>query len=131
MHVPINRRVALKAHESDIRRWVDEGKSDEWIASALGTSPSSIQSFRSRRTIHRRPTRAAKKSFPKAEDYRSYYEGVLEKVGGGGRRSRRPRLAIWFDPAIQDDPAYQQHWREARKVEVHLREGRIFLTSSR
>jgi hypothetical protein len=128
MHVPINRRVALKAHEADIRRWVDEGKSDEWIASALGTSPSSIQSFRSRRRIRRRPTRAAK-FLPKVEDYRSY-EGVLEKVGGGGRR-RRPRLAIWFDPAIQDDPAYQQHWREARKVEVHLREGRIFLTSSR
>ena len=128
--MPINRRVALKAHESEIRRWVEEGKSDEWIASALGTSPSSIQSFRSRRTIHRRPTRAAKKFLPKVEDYRSY-EGVLEKVGGGGRRSRRPRLAIWFDPAIQDDPAYQQHWREARKVEVHLREGRIYLTSSR
>jgi hypothetical protein len=128
MHVPINRRVALKAHESDIRRWVDEGKSDEWIASALGTSPSSIQSFRSRRTIRRRPTRAAK-FLPKVEDY-LFYEGVLEKVGGGGRR-RRPRLAIWFDPAIQDDPAYQQHWRETRKVEVHLTEGRIFLTSSR
>ncbi len=127
--MPINRRVALKAHESDIRRWVDEGKSDEWIASALGTSPSSIQSFRSRRTIRRRPTRAAK-FLPKVEDY-LFYEGVLEKVGGGGSRSRRPRLAIWFDPAIQDDPAYQQHWRETRKVEVHLTEGRIFLTSSR
>ena len=88
--MPINRRVALKAHESDIRRWVDEGKSDEWIASALGTSPSSIQSFRSRRTIRRRPTRAAK-FLPKVEDYRSY-EGVLEKVGeaaGAGGRAWR------------------------------------------
>jgi hypothetical protein len=35
----INQRVSLRKFIDDIRRWVDEGRSDEWIASALGTSP--------------------------------------------------------------------------------------------
>ena len=50
----INQRVSLRKFIDDIRRWVDEDRSDEWIASALGTSPSSVQSFRSRNAIYRR-----------------------------------------------------------------------------
>jgi hypothetical protein len=48
------RRVALKPHTSKIRRWVNEGRSDEWIAQELNTTPSSVQSFRSRNSIYRR-----------------------------------------------------------------------------
>ena len=48
------RRVALKPHASKIRRWVDEGRSDDWIAQELNTTPSSVQSFRSRNSIYRR-----------------------------------------------------------------------------
>ena len=50
----INQRVSLRKFIDDIHRWVEEGRSDEWIASALGTSPSSVQSFRSRNAIYRR-----------------------------------------------------------------------------
>ena len=50
----INQRVSLRKFIDDIRRWVEEDRSDEWIASALGTSPSSVQSFRSRNAIYRR-----------------------------------------------------------------------------
>ena len=50
----INQRVSLRKFVDDVKRWVDEGKSDEWIASALGTSPSSVQSFRSRNGIYRK-----------------------------------------------------------------------------
>lgn len=48
------RRVALKPHTAKIRRWVDEGRGDEWIAQELNTTPSSVQSFRSRNSIYRR-----------------------------------------------------------------------------
>jgi len=48
------RRVALKPHAAKIRRWVDEGRGDEWIAQELNTTPSSVQSFRSRNSIYRR-----------------------------------------------------------------------------
>jgi hypothetical protein len=37
--VGINQRVALRKFTDDIRRWVDEDRSDDWIASALGTPP--------------------------------------------------------------------------------------------
>jgi len=46
--------VALKPHASKIRRWVEEGRGDEWIAQELNTTPSSVQSFRSRNSIYRR-----------------------------------------------------------------------------
>ena len=49
-----NRRVALKPHLVKIRHWVDEGRGDEWIARELNTTPSSVQSFRSRNSIYRR-----------------------------------------------------------------------------
>ncbi len=49
-----NRRVALKPHALKIRQWVDEGRGDEWIAQELNTTPSSVQSFRSRNSIYRR-----------------------------------------------------------------------------
>lgn len=49
-----NRRVALKPHALKIRRWVDEGRNDDWIARELNTTPSSVQSFRSRNSIYRR-----------------------------------------------------------------------------
>ena len=49
-----NRRVALKPHAAKIRRWVEEGRGDDWIAQELHTTPSSVQSFRSRNSIYRR-----------------------------------------------------------------------------
>ena len=49
-----NRRVALKPQAAKIRRWVDEGRGDDWIAQELNTTPSSVQSFRSRNSIYRR-----------------------------------------------------------------------------
>jgi hypothetical protein len=49
-----NRRVALKPHAVKIRHWVDEGRDDGWIARELNTTPSSVQSFRSRNSIYRR-----------------------------------------------------------------------------
>lgn len=48
------RRVALKPHAAKIRRWVDEGRSDDWISQELNTTSSSVQSFRSRNSIYRR-----------------------------------------------------------------------------
>ena len=37
----INQRVSLRKFTDDIRRWVEEDRSDEWIAAALGTSGAS------------------------------------------------------------------------------------------
>jgi hypothetical protein len=95
--VGIHQRVSLRKFIDDIQRWVEEGRSDERIASALGTSPSSVQSFRSRNAIYRR---AKTSTLHDPQEYSSY-EGVLEPEGSG----------IWFDPEVGNDPRWQKRWK--------------------
>src|SRR5918998_5571222 len=109
--VGINQRVSLRKFTDDIRRWVEEGRSDDWIASALGTSPSSVQSFRSRNAIYRR---SATSTLYEPEEYSSY-EGVLDSEGSG----------VWFDPEIGTDPRWRERWRSTDRVELRLTPTRI------
>ena len=107
----INKRVSLRKFVEDIRRWVEEGRSDDWIASALGTSPSSVQSFRSRNAIYRR---SATSTLYDPKEYSSY-EGVLDSEGSG----------VWFDPEIGTDPRWRERWRSTDRVELRLTPTRI------
>ena len=107
----IYKRVSLTKFTDDIRRWVVEDRSDQWIASALGTSPSSVQSFRSRNGIYRRSTTS---TLHDPKDYSSY-EGVLEPAGPG----------IWFDPEIGQDPRWHKRWKSTERVELRLTPTRI------
>src|SRR5215208_2164778 len=107
----INQRVSLRKFIDDIHRWVEEDRSDEWIASALGTSPSSVQSFRSRNAIYRR---SGGSTLHNPQEYSSY-EGVLEPAGPG----------IWFDPEVGNDPRWQKRWKSIERVELRLTPTRI------
>ena len=109
----INQRVSLRNYIDDIRRWVEEGISDDWIASALGTSPSSVQLFRSRNAIYRR---GATSTLHDPKEFSSY-EGVLDSEGSG----------VWFDPEIGTDPRWQKRWEGAERVELRLTPTRIVL----
>jgi hypothetical protein len=110
--VGINQRVSLRKFIDDIRRWVEEDRSDDWIASALGTSPSSVQSFRSRNAIYRRGAKTSTRYDP--QEYSSY-QGVLEPQGPG----------VWFDPEIGNDPRWQTRWKSTERVELRLTPTRI------
>jgi cold shock CspA family protein len=109
------KRIALKPHIELIREWVDEGKTDEWIADALGTSASSVQSFRSRNDIYRRD-RATHESV-------SVFEGVLDHGEQDG-------WGMWFDPAVADDPIWKEHWAGVESVVVKVAEDSIVLQAS-
>ncbi|QIN77169.1 hypothetical protein GBA65_00050 [Rubrobacter marinus] len=100
-----------------MKRWVDEGRSDEWIASALGTSASSVQSFRSRNGIYRRDVSAA---LGNPEEY-EVYEGVIEAGHSG--------TGIWFDPEVGEGPRWQGRWSGVGKVEIRLSPTKIVLLS--
>jgi cold shock CspA family protein len=106
------KRIALKPHIERIREWVDEGKTDEWIADALGTSASSVQSFRSRNDIYRRD-RATHEPV-------SVFEGVLDHGEQDG-------WGMWFDPAVADDPIWKEHWAGVESVVVKVAEDSIVL----
>ena len=95
-----------------IRAWVDEGKTDEWIAGTLGTSASSVQSFRSRNDIYRRER---VKSEPE-----SVFEGVLDD-------GERDGWGLWLDPAIAEDPIWKEHWAGIEAIIVKVSEDSIVL----
>ena len=113
--VGINQRVSLRKFVDDVKRWVDEGRSDDWIASALGTSSSSVQSFRSRNGIYRKNPGAA---LAEPVDYEAY-EGVVECDASPP--------GAWFDPAVADDPRWQRHWNRIGRVEVRLSPTKIVI----
>lgn len=110
------KRIALKPHMKQIREWVDEGKADEWIADALGTSASSVQSFRSRNDIYRR-----ERGHREPE---SVFEGVLD-------HGEREGWGMWFDPAIAEDPIWREHWAGVESVTVKVAEDSIVLEADR
>ncbi len=106
------KRIALKPHMDRIREWVDSGKTDDWIADALGTSASSVQSFRSRNDIYRR------ERGPREPE--SVFEGVLD-------HGERDGWGLWLDPSIAEDPIWREHWAEVESVVVKVAEDSIVL----
>ena len=106
------KRIALKPHMEEIREWVEDGKSDDWIADALGTSASSVQSFRSRNDIYRR------ERGPREPE--SVFEGVLD-------HGERDGWGLWLDPAIAEDPIWKEHWVGVEAVTVKVAEDSIVL----
>jgi cold shock CspA family protein len=95
-----------------IREWVEAGKTDEWIADALGTSASSVQSFRSRNDIYRR-----ERGLREPE---SVFEGVLD-------HGERDGWGLWLDPAVAEDPVWREHWARVDAVIVKVAEDSIVL----
>ena len=109
-----NRRVALKPHASKIRRWVDEGRGDEWIAQELNTTPSSVQSFRSRNSIYRRD--------PVRRGQLSEHPAVLDETEEG----------IIVKTDAKDSDVFDREWRgylrgSPANLQVVITQDRIYL----
>src|SRR5918994_1303068 len=111
------KRIALKPHMEQIREWVDAGKTDDWIAGTLGTSASSVQSFRSRNDIYRREQRSPHDTPREPE---SVFEGVLD-------HGERDGWGLWLDPAIAEDPIWKEHWAGIEAIIVKVAEDAIVL----
>ena len=110
------KRIALKPHMEQIREWVEAGKTDDWIADALGTSSSSVQSFRSRNDIYRR-----ERGLREPE---SVFEGVLD-------HGERDGWGLWLDPAVAEDPIWREHWAPVDAVIVKVAEDSIVLEADK
>lgn len=90
----VNRRVALKPHSAKIRRWVEEGRGDRWIAQELNTTSSSVQSFRSRNSIYRRD--------PVRRGMLSEHTVVLDETDDG----------IVLKTDARDSEVFDREWRQ-------------------
>jgi hypothetical protein len=113
-----NRRVALKPHASKIRRWVEEGRSDDWIAQELNTTPSSVQSFRSRNSIYRRD--------PVRRGQLSEHPVVLDETEDG----------IVLRTDARESDVFDREWRSYVRgspddLHVIITQDRIYLEKSR
>ena len=113
-----NRRVALKPHAAKIRRWVEEGRNDDWIAQELNTTPSSVQSFRSRNSIYRRD--------PVRRGQLSEHPAILDLVEGG----------IVLRTDASDSEVFDREWRSYVQgapddLQVVITQDRIYLEKTR
>ena len=113
-----NRRVALKPHAARIRRWVDEGRGDDWIAQELNTTSSSVQSFRSRNSIYRRD--------PVRRGHLSEHPAVLDATQEG--------LTLTTDATRSD--VFEREWRAYLRgspddLRVVITQERIYVEKTR
>lgn len=115
-------RANLSARKEEIRGWVEEGHTDSQIASWLGTSQNSVQSFRSRHGIHR-PSPGGKDRRNRGEEYASF-EGVLEHPPPT-RKGKKRAKGIWLDPAVADTDVWTSGWSGVREVRVRIGEDSI------
>jgi hypothetical protein len=112
------RRVALKPHAARIRRWVEEGRGDDWIAQELNTTSSSVQSFRSRNSIYRRD--------PVRRGHLSEHPAVLEETDGGIILKTSARTSEVFDREWRD----YLH-RSPEDLQVVITQDRIYVEKVR
>ncbi len=113
-----NRRVALKPHATKIRRWVEEGRGDLWIAQELNTTSSSVQSFRSRNSIYRRD--------PVRRGQLSEHAVVLDEQDGG----------ILLKTDAQRSEVFDKEWRDylqssPEDLQLVITQDRIYLEKRR
>jgi hypothetical protein len=112
------RRVALKPHSSKIRQWVEEGRSDDWIAQELNTTPSSVQSFRSRNSIYRRD--------PVRRGQLSEHSAILDEVEDG----------IVLKTDARESEVFDREWRaylrgSPQDLQVIITQDRIYVEKTR
>jgi hypothetical protein len=110
--------VALKPHAGKIRRWVDEGRGDDWIAQELNTTPSSVQSFRSRNSIYRRD--------PVRRGQLSEHPAILDESAEG--------IVVKTD--ARDSDVFDKEWRSYLRgspddLQVVITQDRIYLEKVR
>jgi hypothetical protein len=101
-----------------IRRWVDEGRGDEWIAQELNTTPSSVQSFRSRNSIYRRD--------PVRRGRLSEHSVILDETDAG----------ILLTTDAQESDVFNNEWRgylrgNPEDLQVIITRDRIYLEKVR
>ncbi len=125
-------KATLKPYLEEIRQWVEQGRTDIWIAHTLNSTPASISAFRSQHGILRRdaaegrgasvpppvippdapPEEPATKTRRRRSKKATGYEAVLDHGDEG--------YGFWLDGAVRDDPVFAEHWSGRRALLVRV-----------
>src|SRR5918911_1411618 len=137
-------RRSLKPQLNQIRAWVQQGRTDAWIAHQLEVSVSDLVSFKREHELA--PPEAAGDNGdggagpiePQEDDLRAQDEALVaaaldaepdeeEDEGDGGEDPSEEGYGLWLDPAVQDDPVYAEHWAGHRPVTVAVERDQIVI----
>ena len=118
------KRVALKPHVRRIREWTKAGKADDWIADALGSTASSVQSFRSRNGIRRSPRERDPRARVARRGPQNVFGGVLD-------HGERDGWGLWLGPSVAEDPIWREHWGGVESLIAMVTEHSIVLEAVR
>lgn len=143
-------RKSLKPQLNQIRAWVQQGRTDAWIAHQLEVSVQTIESFKRENGLapEGAPAPAAEAVDLRDEDdaliaAQLEAEEEAKAAAEAEEAARRAEAAsgplegtfdhgdegygLWLDPAVADNPVYAEHWAGHRSVKVSIEEDRIVI----
>lgn len=152
-------RKSLKPQLNQIRAWVQQGRTDAWIAHQLEVTVQQIDSFKREQglspeapagtepgvdlrdaddaliaaELEAEQERAAEEAKKAEEEARAAAEARRAAVGNaleGTFDHGEEGYGLWLDPAVADDPVYAEHWAGHRPVEVTIEEDQIVIRRS-
>src|SRR5882672_5593833 len=141
-------RRSLKPQLNQIRAWVQQGRTDAWIAHQLEVSASELREFRKQHDL----TPDGEDTGGGEVDLRDEIEDEDGEEAGGAARPRRRRrrgrrggrgrrkeleatfdhgerdgYGLWLDPAVKDNPVYAERWAGKREVTVRIEADQIVI----
>ena len=146
-------RKSLKPQLNQIRAWVQQGRTDAWIAHQLEATVQQIETFKAENSLN--PDGVATPSAA-AVDLRDEDDALVaneleaDEARAAEEAAEAARLAaeaasrplegtfehgeegygLWFDPAVADNPLYAEHWAGHRPVEVTIEADSIIIRRS-
>ena len=137
----MTQKATLKPYLEEIRQWVEQGRTDVWIAHTLNSTPASISAFRSSHGILRRDvaSEARTASPPVIPPDAPPEESPTKRRRRGGRGRQRPAgyeavldhgdegYGFWLDGAVRDDPVFAEHWAGVRALSVRVEADQIVI----
>ena len=94
----MTQKATLKPYLEEIRQWVEQGRTDVWIAHTLNSTPASISAFRSSHGILRRDIASeARTASPPGHPARRAARGVTDEAPPPDEEGRRRPAALGAD----------------------------------
>ena len=137
----MTQKATLKPYLEEIRQWVEQGRTDVWIAHTLNSTPASISAFRSSHGILRRDiaSEARTATPPVIPPDAPPEDSPTKRRRRGGRGRKRPAgyeavldhgeegYGFWLDGAVRDDPVFAEHWAGVRALSVRVETDQIVI----